>query len=186
LARWVASSAGVSAPRQPWFEAGTARRTPGVDGREVVEDVERPHLQRSTDVGDRRARVVTAERHRIGRLDLVDPEPVAQHAGQRAVHGVAGAQRSVGGEVRRHRHRVLDVAAVVELDPAPVVQVLEGDRGSPGRHDVGRVVERPADRQVHLTEAAGREVAAHIELLRDLDRHAFEGLEVGRRPPPGR
>ena len=154
----------------------------GVERREVVEHVHRRDREVAIDrCRRRRAGVVRHKGDRADRLDAVDVEREVEDAGQRTVDGVADAQ-GVGGRQAALRVAgrvdVLEAVAVIEEDPAPVVQVLERDRRVTRGDDVRRCVEPATDGQRDLAEAAEAEGLGDGEFLLDRHEHALEGFPV--------
>ena len=131
LVRCRVNSAALSAPRQSRPPVGPQTAGPVVERREVVEHVRAGDPKRATD-GRRpgRPRVGAREAHRGRGLDAICPESVAEDARQTG-DGVADPQRVVGADVR-HDGRVLDVAVVVELDPATIVSAWSAIAAAPG------------------------------------------------------
>ena len=177
---------GVGAPRL--LADRRAGGAPGIEGGEVVEDVEAADLERAADrVGLGGPRVGRREAV-VAVVDGAHPEGVGRTEAEGARQprdGVAHPRRG-GRAVGR-----TEAVEVLHRQVLGILPVVVGDRARRRLGEVGGVGRRirlelvgeglgpPAGRETDLVEAVEVELLGDREGLRDADQHALVALEVG-------
>ena len=156
---------------------------------EVVQDVEAATCRLPPTSSGAAVRGFVVERDRADRLDPVHAEPEVEDAGE-ARQGVADAQGVDGRQPALGvdgRVDVLLVVAVVEQDPAAVVQVLQRDRRRRRASTtfVGLSSRPPTDSDTSPKRPRVK-ISVTVSSLVEVDAHALVRLQVvDRRRPAG-